>query len=87
MRVDEYQCLREVLDCLEGGKKIPFALERAASHYGININQVREVLEDMNAKTSEQAESWITGESWSYWPERYETEDPELWPEELESED
>ena len=68
----------QILECIEDDRDIPYALERAATTYGINIEQLKEILKDVDEKTAKFAdsESSETGvpdstEDWFRYPEAY----------------
>ena len=59
MSCDKSGTLWALMKCLEEGREIPYALERAATNCGINIEHLREVIEDVNKE-----DELINGESW-----------------------
>ena len=67
----------KVLRCIEDNKGIPYALERLATTHGINIEQIKEIIKDVNEKENKfiNSESWETGDDedddWMRYPEAY----------------
>lgn len=63
--------MSKIIDLLSKGEDIPFALRNSANHYGINIEQVKELLIDVNKKdreanyiNSEPGSSYKYGSDW-----------------------
>ena len=50
MSCDNSGTMWALMKCINNGWEIPYALERAASNCGINIEHLREVIEDVNKK-------------------------------------
>lgn len=72
--------MSRIIDMLSRGEDIPFALRNSANHYGINIDQLKELLRDVNEKSegrkyinSESGETGVsdTEEDWFKYPEAY----------------
>ena len=70
--------MSQILGVLSKREDVSFALRNAANSYGINIEQLKELLKDVDEKTSKFAdsESSETGvpdstEDWFQYPEAY----------------
>jgi hypothetical protein len=63
MKVSKTSIVADILEHLQNGTDIPFALARVASHEGINIDEVKQLMEDVDEKTSE-IHGGFTGKSW-----------------------
>ena len=61
MSCDNSGTMWALMKCLNNGWEIPYALERAATNAGINIEHLREVIEDVNQKDREA--NYINSES------------------------
>ena len=48
MSCDNSGTMWALMKCINDGIEIPYALERAATNAGINIEHLREVIEDVN---------------------------------------
>lgn len=59
MSCDNSGTMWALMKCINDGIEIPYALERAATNCGINIEHLREVIEDVNKE-----DELINGESW-----------------------
>ena len=57
--------IQDLLKYIDRGLDIPYALERAASSHGINIQLLKEICEDVNEKESEYINS-ESGPSYEY---------------------
>ena len=53
--------MSQLLEMIERGEDIPFSLRNSANHYGINIEQLKEILKDVNEKDREA--NYINSES------------------------
>jgi len=70
--------MSQLLEMIERGEDIPFALRNSANHYGINIEQLKEILRDVNEKeakhiNSESSETGVSDpeDDWLCYPEAY----------------
>jgi hypothetical protein len=68
----------QLLECIEDERDIPYDLEHAASTYGINIEQLKEIIKDVNEKepkfiNSESSETGVPYSEDDYfnYPEAY----------------
>ena len=67
----------KILVCIEDDQDIPYALERLATTHGINIEQIKEIIKDVNEKEHKfiNSESWETRADedydWMRYPEAY----------------
>lgn len=71
MYCDNSGTMWELMKCINDGIEIPYTLERAATNAGINIEQVKEILRDVNQKdreanyiNSESGPSYKYGSDW-----------------------
>ena len=69
--MSKVRIMSTIMDMLSRGKDIPFALRNSANYYGINIEQVKELLRDVNQKdreanyiNSEPGSSYKYGSDW-----------------------
>jgi len=72
------EIVSQILECFEEDRGIPYALERAATTYGINIEQIKEIIKDVNEKEpkfinseSSEAGEHETDDDWFRYPEAY----------------
>lgn len=63
-----YKVFKEVLRHLEAGDEPPYALRQAATREGINIEDLKQIVGDVNEQTSE-INGGITGQSYTGWEE------------------
>ena len=61
MSCDNSGTMWALMKCINDGIEIPYALERAATNAGINIEHLREVIEDVNKYELTDWESWEAG--------------------------
>lgn len=69
--------ISKLISALDEGEEISFALRNEANHYGINIEQVREVIRDINEKEAKYINSesskddYYNEEEWLKYPKAH----------------
>jgi hypothetical protein len=76
MKCEKSRTIYRCIKLIEDGEEIPYALRNLANKHGINIEQLKEVLQDVNEKegeyiNSESGEDREYSDGWFRYPEAY----------------